>query len=58
VEALLLEAGGKRYLSGYLHQMDERKWRAHYGEHYDELARAKATLDPNGVFESCLSQPR
>jgi cytokinin dehydrogenase len=58
VEALLLEAGGKRYLSGYLDQMDERKWRAHYGDRYDDLARAKSTLDPNGIFESCLSQPR
>jgi len=58
VEALLLGAGGKRYLSGYLDQMDELKWRAHYGDRYEDLARSKATLDPSGVFESCLSQPR
>ncbi len=54
VEDLLLRAGGKRYLSGYLGEMTEDRWRAHYGKRYDELVRRQSALDPAGVFESCL----
>jgi FAD/FMN-containing dehydrogenase len=57
VHDLLLASGGKRYASGWLFEMGEAEWKAHHGDHYTALARAKATLDPHGVFESCLSGP-
>lgn len=46
---LSMMAGGKRYLSGYIAFTRDR-WRAHYGERWDEFARAKRTYDPRGVL--------
>lgn len=51
VNALLLAAGGKRYLAGWL-ELDEAGWRAHYGECYERWAAAKRRLDPDDVFDS------
>lgn len=50
----LINAGGKRYLSGWLFEPDEAFWRLHFGARYDDWCAAKSELDPDGVFESRL----
>ena len=47
-------AGGKRYLSGWLFEPDEEAWRRHYGIEYEAWQARKRTLDPHGLFQSCL----
>jgi len=54
VNDILLAAGGKRYLSGWLGTMDTAAWRRHYGEYYDGWMAAKRSFDPNGVLCSSL----
>jgi cytokinin dehydrogenase len=54
VHDLLLSRGGKRYLSGWLFAPNENDWREHHEANHAILSAAKATLDPKGVFESCL----
>lgn len=48
------EAGGKRYLSGWLGMMNPRSWQQHYGDRYSELRAIKQQLDPNHVLRSVL----
>lgn len=54
VHQMCMDAGGKRYLAGWLGMMDSAAWRAHYGERYDEWVAAKRKFDPNGVLGSAL----
>jgi cytokinin dehydrogenase len=54
VNDLLLGAGGKRYLAGWL-EMDEERWKRHYGSGYDSWMLAKQRLDPDGVLGSMLT---
>ncbi|MEM9540499.1 MAG: FAD-binding oxidoreductase [Cyanobacteria bacterium P01_E01_bin.42] len=50
----LIEAGGKRYLSGWLFEPNEAAWQQHYGIEYQAWQSRKRSLDPNGVLRSCL----
>jgi cytokinin dehydrogenase len=54
VNEMLLAAGGKRYLSGWLGTMDETAWRRHFGDRFDAWTSAKRTFDPNGILGSML----
>jgi cytokinin dehydrogenase len=54
VEKVLLEAGGKRYLSGLLDAWDEQAFRQHFGAHYTDWRAAKRVFDPSSVFTSAL----
>ena len=54
VHDLLLSAGGKRYLSGWLFRVDDTDPQAEHNVHVALDARAKAALDENHVFNSCL----
>jgi len=54
---ILLAAGGKRYLSGWLGTLDTAAWRRHYGEYYDAWVAAKRSFDPNGTLCSSLLPP-
>jgi cytokinin dehydrogenase len=54
VHQTLIEAGGKRYLSGWLPPMDASAWQAHFGERYSDWMEAKRRFDPNRVFRSAL----
>jgi cytokinin dehydrogenase len=51
VNDMLLSAGGKRYLAGWL-EMSEAGWRAHYGDRYQEWVEAKRRFDPGGVLDA------
>jgi cytokinin dehydrogenase len=51
---ILLAAGGKRYLAGWLGAMDSDAWRRHYGDYYDSWVAAKQSFDPNGILCSSL----
>ncbi len=53
-DRILREAGGKRYLSGWLGPMDEDAWKAHHGPRHHAWLEAKRTLDPRGIFTSSL----
>jgi cytokinin dehydrogenase len=54
INHLLIEAGGKRYPSGWLGTMDEAAWQKHYGDRYAEWMAVKAKFDPNKVIRSVL----
>jgi cytokinin dehydrogenase len=54
VHQQLLDAGGKRYLSGWLETMTEPDWRAHFGPAFPAWQALKRQLDPAGVFCSLL----
>jgi cytokinin dehydrogenase len=54
VHQRLLDAGGKRYLSGWLEAMGEPGWRAHFGPAFPAWQALKRQLDPGGVFCSLL----
>ncbi|MGQ0505493.1 MAG: FAD-binding oxidoreductase [Myxococcaceae bacterium] len=54
VDRMLLEAGGKRYLSGWLEGLDAAQWRAHFGRRYEGWTRGKQQHDPSGLFQSLL----
>jgi cytokinin dehydrogenase len=54
VEGLLLAAGGKRYLSGWLDNWNEEALQAHFGEYFSEWQRCKARFDPRRVLTSAL----
>jgi cytokinin dehydrogenase len=54
VDSLLRNAGGKRYLSGWLGSVDEARWREHYGPSYDRWIAVKRRFDPDGIFRSAL----
>ena len=51
---MLLAAGGKRYLSGWLFEPEEAAWRRHFGPSFDAWRARKASLDPAGVLTSRL----
>jgi cytokinin dehydrogenase len=55
LDRLLREVGGKRYLSGYLFDMDRAAWQAHYEADYEALVSAQREFDPAGVFGSRLA---
>lgn len=41
--------GGKRYLSGWI-SFDAAQWKAHYGDHWDDVKQLKEKFDPHGVI--------
>ncbi|MFC3907774.1 FAD-binding protein [Legionella dresdenensis] len=50
-----LDAGGKRYLSGYLgDKLSEEYWQRHFGSRYQQWIELKKELDPQGIFCSLL----
>jgi cytokinin dehydrogenase len=54
VDRLLREAGGKRYLSGWLGHMTEQRWREHHGDMYGRWTALKHRFDPEGILRSAL----
>jgi cytokinin dehydrogenase len=54
VDHLLREAGGKRYLSGWLGRTDEARWREHYGSAYEVWKALKERFDPDATLQSHL----
>jgi cytokinin dehydrogenase len=52
VNDLLLHAGGKRYVSGWMFQPS---WANHFAQQEDEINRRKQRFDPGGVFEAMLT---
>jgi cytokinin dehydrogenase len=56
VNELVLGAGGKRYLSGWLFDMNTQAWQAHYGNAYARVVEAQRACDPDGIFRSMLAQ--
>jgi cytokinin dehydrogenase len=52
VDRLLRDAGGKRYLSGWLGPTTEERWREHHGEAYPRWLELKRRFDPDGIFRS------
>jgi cytokinin dehydrogenase len=54
VDRLLRDAGGKRYLSGWLGPMTEERWREHHGEAYPPWLALKRRFDPERIFRSAL----
>jgi cytokinin dehydrogenase len=51
---LILQKGGKRYLSGWLGMMTEDSWKHHFGIHYDDWQSLKQRFDPNHILRSAL----
>jgi len=41
--------GGKRYLSGWI-AFDAAKWKAHYGDKWNDVAQWKKKFDPHGII--------
>jgi cytokinin dehydrogenase len=54
VNELILDAGGKRYLTGWLPETHESVWQRHYGDRYEDWCAARHTYDPRGTFTSAL----
>ena len=54
VDRLLRDAGGKRYLSGWLGPMSEERWREHHGGAYPRWQDLKRRFDPDRIFRSAL----
>ncbi len=54
VHDMVVEAGGKRYLSGWLGMMKPEDWQKHYGDKYQAWKEIKHKLDPQGIFTSYL----
>lgn len=54
VERVLLDAGGKRYLSGWLFEQTESFWRDHFGDNYESWKQAKVRYDPHRILRSTL----
>jgi hypothetical protein len=52
--ALLTGAGGKRYLGDWMGEVDDDRWRAHFGPAYDGWVKARHAFDPDRVFTSAL----
>ncbi|WP_373530646.1 FAD-binding protein [Nostoc sp.] len=49
VNQVLLDAGGKRYLSGWLGRLDFN-WQQHYSKHYDTWETMKQKYDPDHIL--------
>jgi len=41
--------GGKRYLSGWI-SFDSAQWKAHYGDKWASVVKAKKKFDPHNVL--------
>lgn len=54
VHAMCMEAGGKRYLAGWLGMIDREGWRAHYGDRHEAWLAAKRQYDPRHILQSAL----
>jgi len=54
VNDLLIDAGGRRYLAGWLPRADEQAWRRHFGPLYDGWLATRRSYDPAGTFTSAL----
>jgi cytokinin dehydrogenase len=52
--ALIVAAGGKRYLADWLGDPGEQDWQAHFGPRNEWWLESKQTFDPHGVFSSLL----
>lgn len=50
----VIQAGGKRYLSGWLGMMTPEDWQCHYGDRYPAFQALKQQLDPNHILRSML----
>ena len=48
---LLVAAGGKRYLTGWVRRGHD-EWRAHYEGQWTSILQWKAAFDPNGVLDN------
>ncbi|HXH28121.1 MAG TPA: FAD-binding protein [Candidatus Polarisedimenticolia bacterium] len=46
---LSVQAGGKRYLSGFI-EFDGPRWRRHFGPAWDRVRLLKTTYDPDGIL--------
>jgi cytokinin dehydrogenase len=51
---LVLQNGGKRYLSGWLGMMNSDNWQQQFGIHYDDWKAVKQQFDPNHILRSVL----
>jgi cytokinin dehydrogenase len=51
---LLIDAGGKRYLSGWLGEMDRSAWERHHGERFEAWEGARRRFDPKALLRSVL----
>jgi cytokinin dehydrogenase len=56
LDRFLREAGGKRYLSGWLGGMDDARWREHFGDAYERWTLLKRRFDAGTIFRSALFQ--
>lgn len=55
LDALFLQEGGKRYLSGYLgDKLSSNYWKKHFGSSYDSWMNLKQQYDPHHIFRSHL----
>ena len=45
----IIDAGGKRYLSGWL-DFDRRGWQDHYGDRWPQMLEWKREFDPGGIL--------
>ena len=45
----IIDAGGKRYLSGWL-DFDRRGWQDHYGDRWPQMLEWKREFDPRGIL--------
>jgi cytokinin dehydrogenase len=54
VNDLVIHAGGKRYLSGWLGKMTSEAWQLHFGPQYSHWQNLKQQLDPNNTLRSQL----
>lgn len=50
----LINAGGKRYTSGWLGMMDDAAWAGHFGKDYERWIALKKEYDPSSVLVSAL----
>jgi cytokinin dehydrogenase len=54
VNDLVIQAGGKRYLSGWLGNMTTEAWQLHFGSQYSYWQNLKQQFDPNNILRSRL----
>ena len=45
----IIDAGGKRYLSGWL-DFDRKGWQEHFGEQWPRMLEWKQEFDPNHIL--------
>ena len=50
----VIQAGGKRYCSGWLGPMTDQSWRTHYGSQFQYWQTVKQVYDPNTALRSVL----